>query len=86
MDYLKNLKPEIKRLEEIEKYDKKRLTSKTENKQNYYLNGMKCLLIREETIDNYSEILNSYRNITTEKNEHIKKLFEEIKIIKKLKI
>ena len=86
MDYLKELKPEIKRLEEIEKYDKKRLSSKSKNKQEYYLNGMKCLLIKNETIENYIEILNSYRNIVSSKNEHIKKLFEEIKIIKKLKI
>lgn len=86
MDYLKDLKPEIKRLEEVEKYDKKRLSSKSEEKQNYYLNGMKYLLIGQETIDNYSEILNSYKNIVQTKNEHIKKLFEEIKIIKKLKI
>lgn len=48
MDYLKDLKPEIKRLEEVEKYDKKRLSSKSEEKQNYYLNGMKYLLIGQE--------------------------------------
>lgn len=86
MDYLKDLKQEIKRLEEIEKYDKKRITAKNEEKYNYYLSGMKCLLIGQETVDNYSEILNSYRNIVETKNEHIKKLFEEIKIIKKLKV
>lgn len=86
MDYLKDLKQEIKRLEDVEKYDKKRLSSKNEEKSNYYLNGMKCLLIGQETVDNYSEILNSYRNIFETKSEHIKKLFEEIKIIKKLKV
>lgn len=86
MDYLKNLQPDVKRLEEVEKYDKKRLSSKNEKKQNYYLEGMNYLLIGQETIENYSEILNSYRNIIKSKNEHIKKLFEEIKIIKKLKI
>lgn len=86
MDYLKELKPEIQRLEEVEKYDKKRLSSKSDSKQNYYLEGMKCLLVGEETVDNYSDILNSYRNIVKTKNEHIKKLFEEIKVIKKLKV
>ena len=40
MDYLKDLKPDIKRLEEIEKYDKKRINSKSESKKNYYLTGM----------------------------------------------
>lgn len=86
MDYLKDLKSEIKRLEEIEKYDKKRLSSNTEDKQNYYLEGMKCLLIGQETVENYSEILDSYRNILKTKSEQIDKLFEEIKTIKKLKV
>lgn len=86
MDYLKDLKSEIKRLEEIEKYDKKRLSSKTEDKQNYYLEGMKCLLTGQETIDNYNEVLASYRNILKDKTEQIDRLFKEIKIIKKLKV
>lgn len=86
MDYLKDLKSEIKRLEEIEKYNKKRLSAKSEDKKNYYLEGMKYLLVGQETIDNYTEILDSYRNIVKSKNEHINKLFEEIKAIKKIKI
>ena len=86
MDYLKDLKSEIKRLEEIEKYDKKRLSAKSEDKKNYYLEGMKYLLVGQETIDNYTEILDSYRNIVKSKNENINKLFEEIKAIKKIKI
>ncbi|MBQ2938419.1 MAG: HD domain-containing protein [Clostridia bacterium] len=86
MDYIKDLKPEIKRLEEVEKYDKKRLSARSERKYNYYLSGMKSLLMGEETVDNYIEILNSYRNIVASKDDHIKKLFEEIKTIKKLKL
>lgn len=86
MDYLKDLKAEIKRLEEVEKYDKKRLTAKSDSKKSYFLSGMKCLLIGQETVENYLEILNSYRNIVETKNAHIKKLFDEIKVIKKLKI
>ena len=86
MDYLKDLKPEIKRLEEVEKYDKKRLSAKSERKYNYYLSGMNALLMGDETVDNYIEILDSYRNIVETKNEHIKDLFKEIKIIKKLKL
>lgn len=86
MDYLKDLKPDIERLELIEKYDKKRLESKNQKKHNYYLEGMKVLLKKDETVDNYSEILNYYRNIVETKNAQIKKLFEEIKTIKKLKV
>lgn len=86
MDYLSDLKTEIKRLEEIEKYDDKRNSAKTKDKQDYYLNGMKYLLTGNETIDNYSDVLFSYKNIFNKRNEHIQKLFNEIKIIKKLKV
>lgn len=85
MDYLKDIKSEIKRLKEIEKYDIKRKASKTEKKQNYYLEGMKIFLATNETPDNYSEILSSYENILNTKNKHVDDLFNEIKIIKKLK-
>lgn len=86
MDYLKDLKVEIKRLEQIEKYDKKRLSEKTEKKQNYYLEGMKLLLKSQETVENYNEVLTSYKNIYADKTEHIDNLFKEIKSIKKLKL
>ena len=86
MDYLKDVKSEVKRLSEIEKYDKKRLASNDEKKKNYYLEGMKCLLVGVETVDNYSEILASYRNIIEDKSALIDKLFDEIKVIKKMKV
>ena len=86
MEYLKDLKVDIKRLAEVEKYDKKRLASKSEKKQQYYINGMKCFLVGPETVDNYSEILSSYRNIVEEKSALIQKLFKQIKVIKKLKV
>ena len=86
MDYLKDLKTEIKRLEEIEKYDKKRLSANNEDKKNYYLEGMKYLLTGQETIDNYEEILNTYKNIHKTKSEQIDRLFDEIKTMKKMKV
>ena len=86
MDYLKSLKQDIKRLEEIEKYDKQRLSATTEKNQNYYLEGIKVLLSGRETVENYQEVLNSYRNIVEDKSVQIDKLFSEIKDIKKLKV
>ena len=86
MDYLKTLKQEIKRLEIVEKYDKKRALAKTKDKQDYYLSGMKYLLTGRETLDNYAEILDSYRNTIVSETEHINKLFDEIKTMKKLKV
>ena len=86
MDYLKDLKKDIKRLEQIDKYAKKMNSAKDEKTKNYYLSGMKCLMVGMESVDNYSEILNSYTNILKDKKNHIDDLFKEIKIIKKLKV
>lgn len=86
MDYLKTLKDDIKRLSLIEDYNSKRISAKTDKKKNYYLEGMKALLSGQETLDNYFEVLNSYRNIYDQKSEHINKLFDEIKIMKHLKV
>ena len=86
MDYLKDLKAEIKRLKQIDNYSKKMNSSNSEKRKNYYLEGMKCLLVGSETVENYSEVLNSYENILANKKAHIDNLFNEIKIIKKLKV
>lgn len=86
MDYLKDLKNDLKRLNEIKKYDEKRLAATTEKKQNYFLEGMKCLLIAPETIDNYKEVLASYNNIIEANEQKIDRLFEEVKTMKKLKV
>lgn len=86
MDYVKELKTEIKRLSEVEKYDKKRLSAKNEKKQQYFLEGMKMYLVGQETVENYQDVLTSYRNIVNEKTELIDKLFNQIKVIKKIKV
>lgn len=85
-DYIKNLKKDIKRLEQIDKYAIKMNSAKNDKTKNYYLEGIKLLLIDKETVENYSDILNSYRNIVKSKTEHIDNLFNEIKIIKKLRV
>lgn len=85
MNYLEDLKKELKRLKQVQKYDIKRLSAKSNSKYNYYEEGMKQLLKDQETIDNYMEFLNNYNNILTEKSMHIDKLFDEIKTMRKLK-
>lgn len=86
LDYIKSIKKDIKRLQKVEYYDQKRQEVKSEDKKTYFLNGMKCLLTGLETVENYQEILNSYRNTLISKEEQIDKLFNEIKTMKKLKI
>ena len=52
MQYIDYLKEQVKRLETIQKYDEKRLDSKKEKDQAYYLEGMKILFESGETVDN----------------------------------
>lgn len=86
MDYVKDMKKKLKRLEQIEKYDEQRKAAKNEKKQNYYLEGMKSFLVEPETIDNYKDVLSSYRHIIEDKTLQIEKLFSEIKKIKSFKL
>ena len=43
---------------------------------------MKVLFIGRENFDNFEDILTSYKNILSEKEEHIQTLFNEIKVLK----
>ena len=85
-EYLKYLKRQIKRLEQIAKYDEKRLKQKSEKKAQYFLNGMEVLFDEGETVDNYKVITQDYRNALTIREDVRRKLYDEINIIKKLKI
>lgn len=83
-DYIKYLKSEIKRLEKISKYFEK-INNTKKNKQ-YYLETIGLMLSQDETIDNFQTILQEYKNTLSAKEENIKKLNDEIKIIQKLKV
>lgn len=85
MDYVKSVKEEVKRLEQVEKYDKKRLATSNERKKKYYLEGMKAYLVDKETPENYQDFLTSYKEIVEKDEFRIKNLFEETKKMKKLK-
>lgn len=86
MDYIDYLKDEIKRLQTIQKYDQKRKMAKKEKDENYYAEGMRILLAPGETFDNYAQILGEY-TAAIDTREHVKeRLYEEIKIVKKLKV
>lgn len=85
-NYIKSLEGIIKRLKIVKKYDKKRAESKSEKKKQYYLDGMKACLEKDETVENYSEILNEYETAYANKKKQIESLYKEISIIKKLKV
>ncbi len=86
LDYVNSLKDEIKRLKEVEKYDKKMNATKSEKKKQYYLEGMKIFLTTNETPENYKNILEQYKIAFANRKKRIDNLYDEIKIIKKLKV
>lgn len=84
--YIKYLKNEIKRFEQINKYRTSMENSTTEKKKNYYYEGMKILLKPEETLENYQTLHHEYIDAFEKRKLIIDDLYNEIKIIKKLKI
>lgn len=86
LDYIKYLGNEIKRLEKINEYDAKMNNSKREKQKTYFENGMKLLFQGGENFRNYKYVLEEYRTAYFKRKEITNNLFEEIKIIKKLKV
>ena len=85
-DYVKELKDELKRFEQIKKYGDKMNKAKKEKDKNYYLEGMKMLMKNNETPENYLDYYEQYKNAYETRKAMIENLFNEIKIIKKLKV
>lgn len=85
-EYLDYLKTQIKRLETAYKYYEKMQKAKKEKDIKYYKDGIRLLLQNGETIDNFLKILDEYYNAVKERKEVMQKLYDEIKIIKKLRV
>ncbi len=86
MDYLQYLNDNINRLEQIEKYNKKMMKARSENQKSYYAEGMKILLQSGETFDNFVQIKSEYIDALKTRQQRIKALYTEIKLIKALKV
>ena len=86
ISYLDYLKEQIKRLETIDKYHEKMVSSTKQKYIDYYNEGIRILLDKGETIDNYSDILSEYKEALSTRTSMINKLYDELKIIKKLKV
>lgn len=84
--YFDYLKEQIKRLELVDQYRQKMDKANKEKTKNYYFEGMKLLLASDETIENYQTILKEYRQAIITRQKRIDDLYNEIKIIKKLKV
>ena len=61
--YVENLNEEIKRLNEIKKYEDRMNKSKKEKDKNYYLEGINLLLKENETLENLSLIFEEYKKL-----------------------
>lgn len=85
-DYLDYLKENIKRLELIMKYNDKMNDAKTDKKKQYYKEGMRMLFLTDENFDNFKQVYEDYKNALEMRSDRVKKLYDEIKIIKKLEI
>lgn len=84
--YVDELKEELKRFEQINRYKEAMGKATKEKDKNYYLEGMKMLLKNNETIENYSSLYEEYKEAYNTRKAIIDNLYNEIKIIKKLKV
>ena len=86
MEYIDYLDEQIKRLEKIERYDLRSKKAKKEKERDYYREGMKMLFAQGENFENYEQVLDEYRHAIIIRQDVKEKLYNEIKIIKKLRI
>ena len=86
MNYVSYINSQIRRLDNIKKYEKKMQSAKKPAQKDYYLTGMKLLLEQGETLDNYKQIYQEYKDALVFRKKRIDDLYKEIKIIKKLRI
>ena len=76
----------LKRFEKIEKLYNKFINAKTEDKKNYFLEYMKLYFIENENVENFHTIWNDYKSAYELRKTKIDNLYNEAKIIKKLKV
>ena len=84
--YVDELKEELKRFEQIKKYQIAMEKAKKEKDKNYYLEGIKLLLKSNETLENLITLYEEYKKAYETRKAIIENLYNEIKIIKKLKV
>ena len=84
--YISYLEGEVKRLQTITSYYQKMQKSNKEKDKAYFLEGMKLLFQDGETVENFQTVLEEYQQAIVAKEHQIDKLYDEIKISRRLKI
>lgn len=85
-NYVDYIRDNIKRLELIDSYNSKMQSATKQKKRDYYREGIEYLFTTKENFQNYHQILNEYRAALDKNQQRIKDLYNEIKIIKSLKV
>lgn len=85
-EYVKYLELQIKRLEDIEEYIIKKEKTKRESQKEYLEACIKSMFEKGENFENYKNVLEEYKIAYLKRKEIINHLFNEIKIIKKLRV
>ena len=84
--YKNYLKDQIKRLELMKRYYTKMTETTKEKTKAYYKEGIRLLLQTGETMENFEQVLEEYKSALIIRNKRIDDLYNEIKIIKRLKV
>ena len=85
MEYAKYLRDQIARLNKILQYEEKMTNAKKDKDKEYYKEYMRLLFDSGENYQNYKQVLLEYKQVLDTKEQQIKKLYNEISIIKKLR-
>lgn len=85
-DYVKHLSSEIERFKLIAKYEDLMNSSKKQKNKDYYASGINLLLKNDESLENYRNLWQEHEDAYILRKNIIDGLYDEIKIIKKLKV
>lgn len=85
-DYIDYLDDNLKRFKTIEKYYNKMNQAKKADKKKYFEEYMKLYFKDNETLDNWMQVRNDYESAYEMRKKKIENLYNEAKVIKKLKI
>lgn len=85
-DYVKYLKNELHRYNKIKYYIEKMNSATKEVDKHYNYEYIKMLLKQNESINNFEELHQEVLTAYTAKKETLKQLYEEIKIVKRLRV
>ena len=85
-EYVDYLAQQIQRLETIKSYYEKYKISMTDQDKMFYAENIKKLFSTGETIENFINILEDYKKAYNIRAEKINNLYNEINIIKRLKV